>query len=568
MLATKPRQERRFAFFPTLTLMILIGPVLAGLFGVVLPAFAIGDPAGANLVPWRSLAEWRGLGLSVWLSLKTGVLSTFGALCLAMLLTAGWQGTRVFTFVRGALSPLLSVPHVAAALGLAFVVAPSGWVARSFSPWATGWERPPDLLILQDSGGWALTFGLITKELPFLLLMILAALPQTQPEERLHLSRALGYGRVWGWCLAVWPDVYRQIRLPVYAVLAYGMSNVDVSLVLGPSTPPVLSMRILDAMTDPDLGLRSPAAAAALLQLVLVAAALMLWRSGEALAAAGLRWWLWHGARGAGIGDHIIRRAGLGLAGLAVLGVFSGLFAHMVWSVAGRWRFPDALPETLKLGTWSRALPAIWEVSLLTLGLAAVVTALALCLVLGCLETEQRGGRRMGQGGLFLLYLPLIIPQITFIPGLQVLFLSLVIDRGIAPVILAHLVFVLPYVFLSLSGPYRSWDRRIGTVAAALGASKSRIFWRLRLPMMFAPILTAAAVGVAVSVGQYLPTLLMSGGRVSTLATEALALSSGGNRRVIGAWGLALTLIAWAPFLLALLLPRVAFRNRKGMNIG
>ena len=41
-------------------------------------------------------------------------------------------------------------------------------------------------------------------------------------------------------------------------------------------------------------------------------------------------------------------------------------------------------------------------------------------------------------------------------------------------------------------------------------------------------ILTAAAVGFAVSVGQYLPTLLIGAGRLPTITTEAVALASGG----------------------------------------
>src|SRR5690606_540084 len=102
----------------------------------------------------------------------------------------------------------------------------------------------------------------------------------------------------------------------------------------------------------------------------------------------------------------------------------------------------------------------------------------------------------------------------------------------------AHLVFVLPYVFLSLAPAYRAWDQRISVAGLALGATPARVFWHLRLPMLLRPVLTAAAVGLAVSVGQYLPTLLIGGGRVETLTTEAVALSSGGNRRLIGAYAL------------------------------
>ena len=44
--------------------------------------------------------------------------------------------------------------------------------------------------------------------------------------------------------------------------------------------------------------------------------------------------------------------------------------------------------------------------------------------------------------------------------GLQTLLLRVGAVDGMVPVIAAHLVFVLPYVFLSLGDPWRAWDRR------------------------------------------------------------------------------------------------------------
>ena len=90
----------------------------------------------------------------------------------------------------------------------------------------------------------------------------------------------------------------------------------------------------------------------------------------------------------------------------------------------------------------------------------------------------------------------------------------------------------------------------------------------IALPMLLAPILTACAVAMAVSVGQYLPTLLVGGGRVQTLTTEALALAAGGDRRVIGVYALLQAAIALLPFALALALPALVWRNRRGMQHG
>lgn len=557
------------AFFPTLTLLFLLGPVAAGLLGTLLPSFGLlrlsGDPA-FSLVPWTALAEWPGLARSLWLSLKTGLISTCIAFVLAVLLVAGWQGTRWFNIAHGFLSPLLSLPHTAAALGLAFLVAPSGWIARLFSPWATGWDRPPDLLILNDPGGWSLIFGLVLKELPFLLLMLIAALPQLQVRDRRNVATALGYGAVLGWCLTVVPGAYRQMRLPVYAVLAYAMSNVDMALILGPTAPPVLSMQILKAMNDPDLSHRAPAAAAALVQLVLVLLALLVWRFGEVLTAKLANAILWRGNRGTGAAYQSLKPFGLAAVATTAAILFSGLLAHLLWSLTGRWRFPDVFPQSFKFKTWVRAEEDLLLTGFTTVALAFLVASVALALVIGCLETEQRRGRQMRVGGLLILYIPLILPQISFLPGLQVLLLLFGIDRGIWPVAVAHLVFVLPYVFLTLAGPYWAWDMRLATVALALGRSKHNVLWRIKLPMLLGPILTALAIGMAVSVGQYLPTLMASGGRVETLTTEAIALASGGNRREIGVWAITLTVAAWLPFLFAYALPALIFRNRKGMT--
>ena len=570
-MAIKTKSGAGLGLAPTLTILVLLGPIAAGLVGTLIPAFGglRFDGGGSfSLAPWQLMWAEPGIVQAAWLSVKTGLLSTFAALLCCLFLIGGWHGTRAFAQIERLLSPLLSVPHAAAALGLAFLIAPSGWLARFTSPGLTGWSRPPDILVVQDPGGWALIAGLMVKELPFLLLMALAALPQVNAADRMKVTQALGYGKVRGWFLAVMPTLYKQIRLPIYAVLAYGMSNVDVAMVLGPTRPPTLSMFILRWMTDPDLTLRAPAAAAALVQLGLVAIAIGLWRCGEKVASIRIHRAVNSGIRSAGLRDQIARHASLFICGLAGLAIFAGLLGQLVWSFAGRWRFPDALPQGISLSTWGRHGPDVLELTATTIGVAFTTAFIALVLVISCLETEINQRRSMSRTGILILYLPLILPQIAFLPGLQILLIQVGAATGAAPVIMTHLVFVLPYVYLALAGPYRALDSRYATVAASLGGSKAAVLFRVRLPMLLAPVLTALAVGMAVSVGQYLATLLTSGGRINTLTTEALALFSGGDRRAIGVWTLALAATAWLPFALALMVPKYVFRNRKGLRHG
>jgi putative thiamine transport system permease protein len=549
--------------FLWLTLLLLGGPVLAGMAGVVAGALGyvpgLQNPLPASEI-WATVWGWPGFGRSVALSFWTGLLAAMISLGSATLIMAGWSGTRSFARLRLWLAPFLAIPHAAAAFGIAFVIAPSGWIARALSPWLTGWERPPDLLILGDPLGLAMVLGLVVKELPFLLLMMIAALPQAKVAPSMAAITALGYARARGWLVAVFPAVYRQVRLPVYVVIAYSLSAVDAAIVLGPTTPPPLALVILRWAADPDLSQRSLASAGALVQLGLVLVALALWRLGEIVVARLGKGLAESGQRGWGRATEIAAATLAGVAGALLLAGFAIL---CLWSIAGPWPFPAFLPEGVSARIWTTHGPSLVGTGVATLALALAVVAFALALALGSLEA--RPTRRLLT---FLIYLPLIVPQVTFLPGLQTVLLGIGLGGGVLAIGLSHLVFVLPYLLLVLTDPFDALDPRHRTVASGLGLSPARQFWRLRLPLLLTPIAGAVAVGMAVSIGQYLPTLLAGGGRLPTLTTEALALAAGGDRRVIGAYALAQALAALLPFALALVLPRLVWRNRRGMNHG
>ena len=258
----------------------------------------------------------------------------------------------------------------------------------------------------------------------------------------------------------------------------------------------------------------------------------------------------------------------LGLSAILVCSsvIILGLALLALWSVAGFFRFPDLLPQNFTLGNWQRVLPSLGFPLSTTLGIGLVATLIAILLALGCLEREARTGRTGGSRALWFVYLPLIVPQVSFVFGLQLFFLVTGMDASWSGLVIVHLVFVLPYVFLSLSDPWRAWDSRYGAIAHGLGAGPDRTFWRVRLPMLLKPVLVASAVGFAVSIGQYLPTLLIGGGRWPTITTEAVALASGGDRRIIGVYALLQMILPFVGFVLATFVPAFLFRHRLDMK--
>jgi len=551
-----------------LVVSLLAGPVCAGLAGTVLPAFGYLPVLGYHtfsLAPFWELFRMPGLLTSVLLSFGTGLAASLLSLAIVLLFTAAWSGTRTFHRLTRFLSPLLSVPHAAAAIGLAFLIAPSGFLARLVSPWVTGWTRPPDLLILNDPAGYAMTLGLVAKEVPFLFLMTLAALNRPHIRDYYKAGASLGYGRMSTFIKLILPQIYPLIRLPMLAVIAYSTSVVDVAQILGPTTPAPLAPRLVSWMNDPDLAKRLMASAGALLQLAVSAGALLTYLGLERLVTLWLtsRFESGHRRRG----DALGRQAAL-VPMLLVIAIMTASLALLgLWSAARSWWFPAALPQRWGIERMFDAFgmggPALFATLAIAAAAAGIATALALWLL------EARGHRKVPLRGRLntLIFLPLLLPQISFLFGLQMLFLLGGLSGSFEAVLLAHLIFVFPYAFLALSDPWNRLDPRYAKAAASIGASRARIFWQIQLPLLLRPVLVTAAVAAAVSVGQYLPTLMIGAGRIVTVTTESVALASGGNRQVAALYALLQLIIPLVGFSLAALAPSIVFRHRAAMRL-
>ncbi len=532
---------RALAAAPALLLVLL--PTAAGLAGTLLPAFGLLPALGhdrVSLEPWRGLFATPGLGRAILLSILSGAGSTLLALLLAVTIAAVSHGRPGERFLRAALPALLAVPHAAFAVGFAFLVSPSGPLVRLFAP-LTGVARPPDLATVQDPWALSLTIGLAFREAPFLVFMILAAADRAGLDHQLAAARALGRSRVAAWLEVLFPQLWPQLRLPVVAVLAYGLSAVDMALVLGPTAPPPLAVLVLRWMLDPDLDRRLVGSAAAMLLLALALVLIAMGRLVERLLARPVRLPASLLAASAGWG----RLAVVLVPGVALLGVL----LLLVWSLAASWRFPAIVPSGPDLHAWRAALPLLGGPTATTalLALASVVLALPATVAL----LEARPTRRLQA----LLWLPLLLPQVGFVFGLQVLWLRLELAERFGGLVLAHVVMVLPYLWLVLRGPWERLDPRLRAAARCLGCGPWPSLYRVVLPVLIRPLSAAAAVGFAVSVAQYLLTLAVGGGRFPTLATETMALVVGGDRRRIG---VAAFLLAFLPLLVtsvALLLP-------------
>lgn len=530
----------RWQWLAALPIILIFGPLLPGLYWALTPAF--------DTSVWQALwldAQWPQALRS---TLISSVLATVLACGIAALLATLHYPGRLWMLLQRRLPLLLSVPHAAFAVGLFFLIAPSGWLARAIAHFVQ-WTSPPDWVTVQDPYGLSLALALAIKESWFLLWVLAAVLGEQTVSRLMVMGRSLGYSRTQTWRMILWPQLLPRMTWPVMAVFAYGLSVVDMAIILGPGTPPTLAVLVWHWLTDPDPTFQARGSAAAIVLLVIllvcvlgaqglgwVLMRLRPYTSGQRKPASSWRWLKLH--------------TPLFLTGYAVVAML------LLWSVAQAWFFPALLPDALSLESWQQA---DWAPFWTTLWLAMAASLLCLPAVLIWLEW---GPHRLNA----MLYLPLILPAMPLVAGQYATLLHLHLDGTAVALVWSHLLWVLPYMVLTLIGPYRAFDLRLMTSARALGYSPWRACLRVKWPILLRPILATLAIGFAVSVAQYLPTLFAGGGRFVTVTTEAVALSAGGNRRVLAVQALLQIALPMAAFGLATLAAYWLARHRKGLR--
>ena len=516
-------------------------PLIAGL---AFSLAAVFDPAA-----WGAVFGHPQLGKALLLSVYTGSAALVLSLVFALTIVAGLYQSRYWRLLSQANGVFLAIPHLAFAIGLGFLIMPSGWITRLLAQAITGWSVPPAWITTQDPFGISLTTALVCKETPFLIWSVWSLLARGDTAQMLHgqwrSARSLGHAPGSIWVRLFIPQIITRIAWPAVIVWVYGATVVDMALVIGPTQPPAYAVIAWADLNDAEISINARGAAGALLLTALLVAIGASVLGLSRLARRPLRGFMTMGPSMATGGKHVpLAIAMLGALGLIYVLVVAVL---MVMSAAAHWPFPHLLPDGAQWRSWNMLLSAP-EPLLNSLWLAFLSTASALGLAILWFETMARRDDHLL---VLLAAAALTIPQITLVGGQYAVFLRADLTGTAAGVFLAHLTPVLAYVLVVLQGPYRTFDRRLRSVSLGLNCSAWRFWSAIKAPLMMPALSAAAAVGFAVSMAQFLPAQLIGSGRITTLPVEAVTLASGGNRALQAVYALALTIPPALGFLLA-----------------
>lgn len=269
------RRERLgiwLALAPALSVVgLLMGVSLA--YGVAqsLGALAIIGTSQLSLNAYRDLLLgigpagrefWPALGFSLWVSLASTGLAALGALLIAAVLNQRRRPTDGTTLLM--LNLNLALPHLVWAVALSLLLAQSGLLARI--AFALGLIEVPAQfpVLVRDRFGLGIILHYVSKEIPFLLLIVLAVL-RTQGAQYDVVAENLGASAWQRLRYVTLPLVLPALSAGSALVFAFVFGAYEVPALLGVRYPRMLTVLALEFFTNPDLNRRAEGMAISLI---------------------------------------------------------------------------------------------------------------------------------------------------------------------------------------------------------------------------------------------------------------------------------------------------------------
>jgi spermidine/putrescine transport system permease protein len=198
---------------------------------------------------------------------------------------------------------------------------------------------------------------------------------------------------------------------------------------------------------------------------------------------------------------------------LAVLYLFVPIFVIVVFSFndpAGRFNFTW---EGFTLEHWANPFenPDLANAMKNSLAIAGISTAIATALGTFMALALVRYGFRGRSAVDFFVFLPLSTPEVVIGAALLALFLTAAVNTGFATIVIAHVMFTVSYVVVTVKARLEGMDRHIEEAAMDLGANEWTTFRKITLPLIAPGVAAAALLAAAISVDDYVITSFNAG---------------------------------------------------------
>jgi spermidine/putrescine transport system permease protein len=205
------------------------------------------------------------------------------------------------------------------------------------------------------------------------------------------------------------------------------------------------------------------------------------------------------------------------VAGLVLLYIFVPIFVIVLFSFnkpAGKFNYTW---QGFTLDNWANPFkyPALANALKMSIEVAAVSTAIALVLgtllAIALVRQRFRGNKAVET----FLVLPLTAPEVVMGASLLTLFLDLGWATGFGTILIAHVAFEISFIAMTVRARVRGFDWTLEDASMDLGASPTRTFFKVTLPLIVPGIVAAGMLSFALSLDDFIITYFVSGSTVT-----------------------------------------------------
>lgn len=256
-------------------ILLLLTPALFVICVLFLGGLGLGLARSFNYMPVIGLTEpsfhayiavftnpefYQSLGLSLYISITSTVISTVLAVACALLLRESFAGKRTVTFL---FQLNLTIPHVVGAVAMLFLLSQSGFLARIGYLFGII-DQPSEFPeMIYDDYAIGIILQYVWKETPFIGLIALAIL-QSMGDDYESVARSLGANRWQRLFYVIIPLITPGVMRACIVAFAFTFGAFEVPYLIGKTYPTVLPVLAYQSYTDVDLTLRPEAMAMAL----------------------------------------------------------------------------------------------------------------------------------------------------------------------------------------------------------------------------------------------------------------------------------------------------------------
>jgi spermidine/putrescine transport system permease protein len=114
-----------------------------------------------------------------------------------------------------------------------------------------------------------------------------------------------------------------------------------------------------------------------------------------------------------------------------------------------------------------------------------------------------------------LIFLPMTTPEIVMGSSLLALFLNQNVATGFATILIAHIMFNISYVVVTVKARLAGFDRHLEEAAMDLGANQWTTFSKVTLPLIAPGVLAAGLLAFALSIDDFVITYFNAGSTIT-----------------------------------------------------